>query len=317
MAGIQQTVAIHAMGALTCDYTGVAADSSMSKSLFEQGQVYRNGLVLYSVTAAVVQVRRLTGFRYPGGGRGFSDFVDRSTLSKENGWLDANDKLVFRATASVVEEDPNPLKPDEHEVRFNGREEYDIGDEFKSPPTWKGNYKFQLAVYPGGIEGEDGKRGLAAYIHLLGKRNDNLPSFLKLRIVLLNSKDNAMSIEWSCTHEFNGSDRQSWGCPHLIDIDELMNKEKGWLHDTGDIIMRATVRPALLEGSNPSKIFIGRDPQHYEAQCYSSDSMQHAETLSPKASDSPASEGRSSEGGERSNGSWVMEDTKVDDHAES
>ncbi|KAF4650594.1 hypothetical protein FOZ61_000181, partial [Perkinsus olseni] len=136
---------------------------------------------------------------YPGFGWGERNFIKRSELTKENGWLDRESKLVFRARAAIVEKDPNPLSPECHEVRFDGRQEYDPGDEFKSPPTWKGNYKFQLAVFPGGPALSDGDRGLVVYVHLLGTSNESAaepeaPKSLALRITLLNHEDVSESV---------------------------------------------------------------------------------------------------------------------------
>ncbi|KAF4740353.1 hypothetical protein FOZ62_015912, partial [Perkinsus olseni] len=85
---------------------------------------------------------------YPGLVQGWKEYASTSKLTKENGWLDKESQLVFRARANIVEKDPTPLKPEWHEVRFDGRQEYDPGDEFKSPPTWKGNYKFQVVSSP-------------------------------------------------------------------------------------------------------------------------------------------------------------------------
>ncbi|KAF4664808.1 hypothetical protein FOZ61_000435, partial [Perkinsus olseni] len=65
-------------------------------------------------------VRRRTRLVYPGLGQGWRKFLKKSELAKEKGWLDSQGKLVFRASASIVETDPNPLKPEWHEVRFDG-----------------------------------------------------------------------------------------------------------------------------------------------------------------------------------------------------
>ncbi|KAF4739252.1 hypothetical protein FOZ62_002917 [Perkinsus olseni] len=199
-------------------------------------------------------VKSCTQMVYPGFNRGWNDFAKISDLTKEIGWLDQEDKLVFRARANVVEKDPNPLKPEWHEVRFDGRQEYDPGDEFKSPPTWKGNYKFQLAVFPGGLEDTERKRSFAAYIHLLGKSDTFLSDSLGLKIVLLNHEDPSKTIKWFCTHTFNDGEKQSWGCPHLLDLEQLYQQEQGWLNEFGEIILRASVQAATVEGSNPAEM---------------------------------------------------------------
>ncbi|KAF4713350.1 hypothetical protein FOZ63_014729, partial [Perkinsus olseni] len=134
---------------------------------------------------------------------------------------------------------------------------YDPGDEFKSPPTWKGNYKFQLAVFPGGPALSDGDRGLAVYIHLLGTSNESAaepeaPKSLALRITLLNREDVSKSINWFCTHTFIGAEKSSWGCPHLIGIDQLRGKGLGWLDEREELALRASVTSVAPEGSNPS-----------------------------------------------------------------
>ncbi|KAF4664809.1 hypothetical protein FOZ61_000436 [Perkinsus olseni] len=211
-------------------------------------------------------VKSCTQMVYPGFNRGWNDFAKISDLTKEIGWLDQEDKLVFRARANVVEKDPNPLKPEWHEVRFDGRQKYDPGDEFKSPPTWKGNCKFQsqpyllsekffpqLAVFPGGLE-DEGERSFAAYIHLLGKSDTFLSDSLGLKIVLLNHQDPSKSIKWFCTHTFNDGDKQSWGCPHLLDVEQLYQQEQGWLNEFGEIVLRASVQAATVEGSNPAEM---------------------------------------------------------------
>ncbi|KAF4672761.1 hypothetical protein FOL46_008406 [Perkinsus olseni] len=206
-------------------------------------------------------VNEYTRMIYPGLGWGRPRFIKRSELTKENGWLDQEGKLVFRSRAAIVETDPNPLKPEWHEVRFDGRQEYDPGDEFKSPPTWKGNYKFQLAVFPGGIVCEDGQQHLAVYIHLLDardKRNEVI-----LRIKLLNHKDVKKTVEigvtfqaWTTIHTFNDTG-QSWGCPALIPLTEIKNEALGWLNGSGEIVLRAAVLPASVEGPNPREVQSG------------------------------------------------------------
>ncbi|KAF4723645.1 hypothetical protein FOZ62_010482, partial [Perkinsus olseni] len=131
---------------------------------------------------------------------------------------------------------------------------YDPGDEFKSPPTWKGNYKFQLAVFPGGIVCEDGQQHLAVYIHLLDardKRNEVI-----LRIKLLNHKDVKKTVAWTTIHTFNDMG-QSWGCPALIPLTEIKNEALGWLNGSGEIVLRAAVLPASVEGPNPREVQSG------------------------------------------------------------
>ncbi|KAF4745898.1 hypothetical protein FOZ63_005292 [Perkinsus olseni] len=199
-------------------------------------------------------VHGYTRMVYPGFSWGRTQFIKRSELTKENGWLDQEGKLVFRARANVVEEDPHPLKPEWHEVRFDGRQEYDPGDEFKSPPTWKGNYKFQLAVFPGGIECEDGQQHLAVYIHLLDARDKR--DEVRLRMKLLNHKDGKNAIAWTSIHTFNDMG-QSWGCPALIPLTEIMSEALGWLNASGEIVLRAAVLPASVEGPNPREIQSG------------------------------------------------------------
>ncbi|KAF4677875.1 hypothetical protein FOL47_008940 [Perkinsus chesapeaki] len=195
--------------------------------------------------------KEFSRFVYPGLSNGWRRFAHRSELSKKNDWLDEQGKLVFRATASVVKEDPDPLKPNEHEVRFNGREEYDIGDEFKSPPTWKGNYKFQVVVYPGGADTRKSTRSVAAYLHLLGQRGNKSLGILKLKIKLINHKNKAKSIRWTSIHTFNNEDR-TWGCPALIPIDQLRNETLGWINDSGEAVLRVSVSASLPAAPDPN-----------------------------------------------------------------
>ncbi|KAF4691006.1 hypothetical protein FOZ62_031139, partial [Perkinsus olseni] len=115
---------------------------------------------------------------------------------------------------------------------------YDPGDEFKSPPTWKGNYKFQvaaLAVFPGGIEPNDEQRSLAVYVHLLESRGSNAMDSLTLKIKLLNHKDPAKTITWTSVHAFDEMD-QSWGCSTLIPLEDIKKGGLGWLNGKGKIV---------------------------------------------------------------------------------
>ncbi|KAF4685587.1 hypothetical protein FOZ60_006362 [Perkinsus olseni] len=202
---------------------------------------------------SIVFVRRRTRLVYPGLGQGWRKFLKKSELTKEKGWLDSQGKLVFRASASIVEVDPTPLKPAWHEVRFDGRQEYDPGDEFKPPPTWKGNYKFQVAIFPGGIRSEDGQQCLAAYIHLLGTREINTIDFVKVKVKLLNHKDAQKTITWTAVHTFDELGH-SWGCPALVPIHEIKQEKFGWLNPSGEIVLRASVLPALVGGPNPVEV---------------------------------------------------------------
>ncbi|KAF4700866.1 hypothetical protein FOZ63_002760 [Perkinsus olseni] len=190
---------------------------------------------------------------YPGLVQGWKEYASTSKLTKENGWLDKESQLVFRARANIVEKDPTPLKPEWHEVRFDGRQEYDPGDEFKSPPTWKGNYKFQLAVFPGGIEPNNEQRSLAVYVHLLESRGSNAMDSLTLKIKLLNHKDPAKTITWTSVHAFDEMD-QSWGCSTLIPLEDIKKGGLGWLNGKGKIVLRAVVLPLSVGEPNPREI---------------------------------------------------------------
>ncbi|KAF4754179.1 hypothetical protein FOZ62_019815 [Perkinsus olseni] len=201
-------------------------------------------------------------------GMGWDLLTVPEILNPAEGWLDEGGNLVLRATvtlpneqvamqekapvlpvgtgcsdqddepvsrAQTVGKDPTPLKPEWHEIRFDGRQEYDPGDEFKSPPTWKGNYKFQVAVYPGGIRSEDGQRSLAAYIHLLRVRAGQATIPVKLKMRLLNHKDPERTIAWTSVHTFDEIG-QSWGCPALLHIEELTATDLGWLDAKGEVV---------------------------------------------------------------------------------
>ncbi|KAF4685589.1 hypothetical protein FOZ60_006364 [Perkinsus olseni] len=250
-------------------------------------------------------VRTITRRIYPGLSCGWHSFAYQANFTAEEGWLDDEKKLVFRARTLVLEEDPTPLKPEWHEVRFDGRQEYDPGDEFKSPPTWKGNYKFQLAVMPGGLECDAGERGLAVYIHLLGKKGTTASDFVALRITLLNHKDAKKSIKWFSTHNFTDVGDLSWGCHHLIGINQLRTDGSGWLDDKGELVLRASVLPAAAEGPNPSGVIV--QPTITES---SSTAFPSSTSSSPGAADEIL-QGRSLEGS--SNGSWIVEEVKSEE----
>ncbi|KAF4739251.1 hypothetical protein FOZ63_003852 [Perkinsus olseni] len=170
--------------------------------------------------------------------------------------------IVIRARAYTVGWGPKPVSPEWHEVRFDGRQEYDPGDEFKSPPTWKGNYKFQVAVLPGGIRSEDGQQYLAAYIHLLGTRDVQISSHMlrerscrmsidfRCRRKYRDDRYTVIGTNWTAIHTFDGFGH-SWGCPALILISEIKNEALGWLNPKGKIVIRASVSPSLDEGPNP------------------------------------------------------------------
>ncbi|KAF4685584.1 hypothetical protein FOZ60_006359 [Perkinsus olseni] len=85
-------------------------------------------------------------------GMGWDLLTVPEILNPAEGWLDEGGNLVLRATvtlpngqvamqekapvlsvsrAQIVGKDPTPLSPEWHEVRFDGRQEYDPGDEFK------------------------------------------------------------------------------------------------------------------------------------------------------------------------------------------
>ncbi|KAF4664810.1 hypothetical protein FOZ61_000437 [Perkinsus olseni] len=80
----------------------------------------------------------------------------------------------------------------------------------------------------------------------LGSSNNSA----KLKVKLLNHKDEQKTITWTAIHTFDGIG-QSWGCPALVLLSEIRNEALGWLNVKGKIVLRASVSPSLDEGPNP------------------------------------------------------------------
>ncbi|KAF4699273.1 hypothetical protein FOZ62_001891, partial [Perkinsus olseni] len=137
---------------------------------------------------------------------------------------------------------------------------FEKGEDVKFKPTWRGNYRIQIAVYPGGHPDHlDGEEALAVYIHVLGKQEvEAAPEFLKLKVAVVNHQMLGDSIEWVGTFrpEEVGDDSwgpqlsPAWGPNRLLSIEDLRDEAKGWLDEDGELLLRASVEPAD-EGRDP------------------------------------------------------------------
>ncbi|KAF4684984.1 hypothetical protein FOZ60_007065 [Perkinsus olseni] len=136
---------------------------------------------------------------------GWRKLLDKVLREAENpDFFDDRGGIVIKARVDLTNArftlTPPPIVPpgpSEQEVRIEDVIDYEIGEDMKFKPVWKGNYRTQVAVYPGGHpDHADGQEALAVYIHILESKAQPPSRFLKLKVTVVNQKEFTDSINW-------------------------------------------------------------------------------------------------------------------------
>ncbi|KAF4653978.1 hypothetical protein FOL47_010209 [Perkinsus chesapeaki] len=145
------------------------------------------------------------------------------------------------------------------ETRVENVCEFEKGEEIRYMPVWSGNYRTQVAVYPGGHpDHPKGGEHLAVYVHLLAIKEgapQDVP--LKISVKAVNRLDSWSSRKWEGTFVPSGDKDESWGSHKFLSVCSLRNKDYGWLQDDGSLVLKVSVKP-VDEGSNPRQ-FVGKN----------------------------------------------------------
>ncbi|KAF4713871.1 hypothetical protein FOZ63_015388 [Perkinsus olseni] len=191
---------------------------------------------------------------------GFDDFLDEELRSETHpAFFDDKGGIVIRARVDITESklslvpaEKVPVEPDEQEIKIGGVADFEKGEDIKFRPVWRGSYRTQVAVYPGGHpDHAEGEKGLAAYIHILDNKNDAGTKLLKLKVTVVNHKAFTGSITWTGTFQpGDAGDDINWGPNRLLSIEDLLDEDQGWLDEHGALIIRASVNLAD-EGRDP------------------------------------------------------------------
>ncbi|KAF4690097.1 hypothetical protein FOZ63_028128 [Perkinsus olseni] len=169
--------------------------------------------------------------------RGFEkNIIDQVPRSA---YVDGDGGMVIKARVDLNNSRLSPAEffPDEEGFWIEDIADFKKGEDMKFRPSWIGNYRTRVVVYPGGHpDHADGQEGLAVYVHVLeSKGTEMIAHPLKLKVTLVNHKMKVNSISWVGTFQPDGAGDDSWGPNRLLSVADLKDDSKGWLDSDGEL----------------------------------------------------------------------------------
>ncbi|KAF4717671.1 hypothetical protein FOZ62_009892, partial [Perkinsus olseni] len=182
--------------------------------------------------------------------RGFEkDIIDQVLRSA---YVDGDGGMVIKARVDLNNSRLSPAEEDEEGFWIEDIADFKKGEDMKFRPSWIGNYRTRVVVYPGGHPDHvDGQEGLAVYVHVLESKGTEMVAHpLKLKVTVVNHKMKVNSISWVGTFQPDGAGDDSWGPNRLMSVADLKDDSKGWLDSDGELLLMISVESAD-EGRDP------------------------------------------------------------------